>query len=308
MEAGMSKREAKRITLVITVFWLVMLLAGSFFDLQISVRLFTLNEPVSLVVSTVGVYLVNGSFVFLIGALLRQIISSRPGKIKLIIAIIICTYLAISTASLGVGGLFNGTVLGSAIGIETVTVKQMITKGFLYFFPLYPIGILLNGKHYEKESILRIICVLFTMTVSFYSMMLVKQLDQRPRFYITLMGYEGIGFREWYTFKKISEETCQKYGLISDDLGSFFSGHALQAMLNVLIFPCFSCVFPALRNRDKVLVIIAAALSVLICLSRIVLGAHYLSDVAFGSLVGIFVIVLFNFLYSKIKPLVLRDS
>ncbi|MBO7425348.1 MAG: phosphatase PAP2 family protein [Clostridiales bacterium] len=303
----MSKREAKRITLVIAVFWLVMLLAGSLFDLQISVRLYTPNEPLSLVVSTIGVYLFNGSFVFLIGALLRQIISSKPGKIKLIIAIIICTYLAISTSSLGVGGLFNGTVLGSVVGIRAVTFKQMITKGFLYFFPLYPIGILLNGKHYEKESVLRIICVLTTMTISFYSMLLVKQLDQRPRFYITLMGYEGIGFREWYTFKRISEETCLKFGLTSDDLGSFYSGHALQAMLNVLIFPCFSCVFPVLRNRDKVLVIIAVSSSVLISLSRIVLGAHYLSDVAFGSLVGIFIIILFNFFYSKIKPLVLRD-
>ncbi|MCR5804700.1 MAG: phosphatase PAP2 family protein [Clostridia bacterium] len=304
----MSKREAKRITLVITVFWLVMLLAGSFFDLRISVRLYTPNEPLSLVVSTIGVYLFNGSFVFLIGALLRQMISSRPGKIKLILAVIICTYLAISTSSLGVGGLFNGTVLGNVVGIRTVTVKQMITKGFLYFFPLYPIGILLNGKHYEKESVLRIICVLFTMTVSFYSMMLVKQIDQRPRFYITLMGYEGIGFREWYTFKGISEETCLKFGLTSDDLGSFYSGHAMQAMLNILYFPCFPIVFPALKNKDKALVIIAAVLSVLISLSRIVLGAHYLSDVAFGSLVGIFIIILFNFIYSKIKPLVLRDT
>ena len=303
----MSKVETKRITLIMIVFWLVMLFIGSFFDLPISVGLFSLNEPVSLVVSTIGVYLFNGSFVFLIGALLRQIITGKPGKLKLVIAIIVCTYLAISTASLGVGGLFNGTVLGSVIGIKTVTVKQMITKGFLYFFPIYPIGFLMNGKHHERESVLRIVCVLFTMTVAFYSMLLVKQLNQRPRFYITLMGYEGIGFREWYTLNRISKETCLEYGLTTDDLGSFFSGHALQAMLNVLIFPCFSCVFPALRNRDKVLVIIAAALSVLICLSRIVLGAHYLSDVAFGSLVGIFVIILFNFLYSKIKPIALRE-
>lgn len=304
----MSVREGKRITIVIAVFWLMMLFAGSFFDLQISVGLSSLNEPVSLVVSTIGVYLFNGSFVFLIGALLRQIITSKPGKIKLIIAVVVCTYLAISTASLGVGGLFNGTVLGSVIGIKTVTIKQMITKGFLYFFPLYPIGILMNGKHHEKETVLRITCVLFTMTVAFYSMMLVKQFDQRPRFYITLYGYEGIGFREWYTIRRISEETCLRYGLSSDDLGSFFSGHALQAMLNVLIFPCFSCVIPALKIKDKVHVIIAACISVLICLSRIVLGAHYLSDVAFGSLVGIFVIILFNFLYSKIKSRVLRDS
>ena len=132
MEAGMSAGKGKHITIVLAVFWLVMLFAGSFFDRQISVGLFSPNEPISLFVSTVGVYIFNGSFVFLLGALLRQIISFKPGKIKLLIAVIVSTYLAISTSSLGVGGLFTGTVLGSVIGVKTLTVKQMITKGFIF--------------------------------------------------------------------------------------------------------------------------------------------------------------------------------
>nr|MCR5717892.1 phosphatase PAP2 family protein [Oscillospiraceae bacterium] len=91
------------------------------------------------------------------------------------------------------------------------------------------------------------------------------------------------------------------YSLKSDALRSFFSGHALDAVLNLVIFPAFSMVCTRLQQKKRELQIAALVLIPPIVFSRMVLGAHYLSDVSAGMLCGLGFVLLYEFLVCRME-------
>lgn len=68
---------------------------------------------------------------------------------------------------------------------------------------------------------------------------------------------------------------------------SFPSGHSEQAWL-ALYFPLF--VDPLKKKKRQIIVILASVFGCFVAFSRVRIGAHFLSDVAVGSVIAIFVI------------------
>ena len=88
----------------------------------------------------------------------------------------------------------------------------------------------------------------------------------------------------WYKLPKDSKLLMSFSDLITSHQGSFVSGHALYAVLFIIIFPSYSLAVPSLKKYEKILMILAGILSVIVILSRMLSGDNYLSDISFGAL------------------------
>jgi len=80
-----------------------------------------------------------------------------------------------------------------------------------------------------------------------------------------------------------------------DDFRSFPSGHAMQCAGLIFVLPPLAEVFCRLKGKKTVLFAAGAVFAVLVGISRMVMGAHFLSDVCMGSLLA----VVFAFIYLR---------
>jgi len=82
---------------------------------------------------------------------------------------------------------------------------------------------------------------------------------------------------------------------------SFPSGHTASAGA-LFVLCALGEVFPAYKDREKVTAFIAALYTVTMAYSRIVLGAHFLSDVTAGFAVAFVTYAVTRYLYFKFMP------
>ncbi|MBR6879543.1 MAG: phosphatase PAP2 family protein [Clostridiales bacterium] len=281
----MQTKSRRILYISLTLFFIATLTAGTFLDLQIAESVYIEYETFSVFFTMLGVLLFNGSFVFLDGALMRKFLSKEMTVPKKILASVICIYLAFSTSALGSASILNGlrTTFGSSI-----------VAGLIIYGPLFIGGFILNRNRYDRSDVIRIILILVIITVAFFFPWLVKALVLRPRYRVTLLGYEGISFVPWYRSSGVTDDMVAALGLYGNDVYSFFSGHALQAVLNIIILPSFACVFGHSPRLEKALLTTALILAPFIMASRMILGDHYLSDISVGALVGIVLCLMYE--------------
>ena len=298
---GMFMRRNEPLYLIFFVPTVIGLITGLFSDLEISRALYSENNTLAVILSVIGLYLYYGSFVFFIGVLGKQLsLSVKRRTLKLPI-LLIYTYLALSTSTYGAGAFMSDSVCGFLYEDAPHTITSYAVQGLFLFFPLFFAGVIINGKKCDKQVIKDLMILLSLMTVALCFSNIVKSVFMRPRYRITLMGYEGIGFVHCFEMFREGKGLKALYHLVSDDLASFYSGHAMNAAMGMVIMPCYAHVFTRLRGKEKYLSMIAVVIAVPVMISRIVLGDHYLSDISVGSLVGIVFCRLFLLLRSTIR-------
>ncbi len=128
---------------------------------------------------------------------------------------------------------------------------------------------------------------LFLIVLSVSEMILVNVLKGvwgRPR----MRSIDSIdGFRYWF---QISGPAA------GEEFKSFPSGHTANAFMMI----AFSVFVPYFRKiNQKVFVIFAVLWGVLVAFSRVVLGAHFLSDVFVGCYVTLFLFLLFHWVFFR---------
>ena len=289
------KPAEKRIVYGITAILSVMFFAaGSFWDAPIAQTIYRPQQPAALVFTVLGYVLFFGAFQFLTGALCRQLMHLAQTRLKRILSAVLCGYTGLSTAVLGGMGLVSDSVLGLQFPDTDFSFLHCMLIGLAVFFPPVLLGMLLNGKQADKTAVRSLLILLVLMAVTFFGHSLFTGLYCRPRYRITQLGLDGLPFLPWYAPLQNPGALTETYHLKSDALRSFFSGHALDAMLNLAVFPAFSLVLPQLRGKERLLQYIALVLAVPIILSRMVLGAHYLSDVSAGALCGLGFVLLYE--------------
>ena len=298
----MSAAAKRTAYVVIAVLAGVLFVGGSVYDLPAAQAVYRLNDPAALAFSVAGVYLFFGSFEFLTGGLCRQLMHLAKSRTKRILSVVICCYLGLSTAVLGAAALTSDSVIGLLFPEVAFTFPHCVLVGLIGFYPLLFLGMLLNGRRGDPAAVRKLILLLGLMTLTFFAHLLLTCLWSRPRFRITLLGYDGLGFLPWYRPLQNAAFYKTGYGLEGDALRSFFSGHALDAVLNLVILPAFSLVLPKLQGKERLLQWTALLLILPIAFSRMVLGAHYLSDVSAGSLCGLGYVLLYELLAARIRP------
>lgn len=121
-----------------------------------------------------------------------------------------------------------------------------------------------------------------------------KSLVYRPRFRLICYGYEGYRveelFKNWYDFKNKFAQNVYPIDVVkSDEFKSFPSGHSFVSMSSVLLF-YIPLLNEKIKNKEWIrylILVICILYGILIEFSRVLYGAHYLSDVTIGGLLAI---------------------
>ena len=270
--------------IIMAALCIIALFCGRCFDLNIARSVYSENLMPAVIISVVGLYLYYGSLAFFLGVLCRQLINATKKPICTVLLLILYSCFAFSTSIYFAVALCSDSVCGF---ILPGSIPRYVITGLILLFPLFPIGMLKNGRRCDRKVIRDLMILLTVMTVAVIVSNITKRSVMRPRYRITLQGFDGLGFVPVFSRLKDGKDLIAKYGLVSDDIASFFSGHAMNAIMGIIIYPAYAYVFESLKWKERFLSYAAVIITIPIAFSRIVLGDHYLSDVATGALVGL---------------------
>lgn len=275
--------------------------AGTFWDKAVSDALYSRGNFPMLIVSVLGQYLFSAVFIFIAGVLCRQaVISDAHGAKRTAGAAV----LGISALIMGIRGLdhvLDTENIGALLPDTEFSLGARLLMLAVFMLSLFFIGLWLSPREYDRALARRLTEVLLYLLAALIVLALLKSSFARPRYRFTLMGTDGIGFLPWYASMGSAKQAEEMYGLTGvQAFASFPSGHSLISMIHVIALPCMAYIFPGLKKRAGTLFVIGACFGFCVMLSRIVLGAHYLSDVGTGGLVALAVSFVF-FMAHRVK-------
>lgn len=110
---------------------------------------------------------------------------------------------------------------------------------------------------------------------------IVKPLWSRPRMRVIEVT-QGLEFQPWWVIGNPDKWTYIAAGVIKDGFKSFASGHTAHAAIGMMLAGLPAAAFKQEPSRRRVVFWAAAAVAALVAFGRIVIGAHFLSDVSCG--------------------------
>lgn len=262
--------------------FLTTFIIGSFCDLQLSEAIFSKNNAFGLTVSIIGT-LLGYSCLALCGGVLFGLALTRQYQV----AIKVLLYIG-AAAAFGLGIFYAGREFFGPNGFVNPSIKWV---GYLIALPfMCATGFLgyLAAKRSDNKYLLNIIIVM--MIAIFLSLVpgvtLLKSIFHRPRFR-TLSDplYPEIVFHNWWERCINYQDLMTTYNLTSEEFKSFPSGHAGASTVLALTAVFAPELYKRINKSHLVLFYGSIAFTILVAFARILVGAHFLSDVSMGALI-----------------------
>ena len=265
----------------------VMLVIGTFADYQIAQAIYAPDNPFVIFISTLGLIPMGYSICLLLGVLAQRSLASQGSRALRIASAVLCVVLALLIGALvtkallsvrdGSGGIVGSELPASVrVGIGIVIGGGLCTLGFR------------AGKANDaKDLARRVLMAVVVLLAAYIAIEIVKNFMARPRPRVLFAGYEGIEFSPWYRRSSGTEEFMAAYGLERDAFKSFPSGHSLQAASLLAAYYGLSLVYPGLRQKLGIALAVEIVFALAVMACRMILGAHFLSDVSVGALMGV---------------------
>ena len=272
------KKMRLHIYVVLGIF-LVLFILGTFLDLSLTTAIFSRDNTFGITISAIGTIpgymilaVIGGGYFAL--ALHKQY--------KTIFKVLL--YVA-SAAFLVLPIYFAGREFFGPNGFVN---EKIVWVGYLICLPI-ALGCAYLGYFLTKKSdnenlwIIYIIASLAIFMALVPGVSLLKAIFHRPR-YRTLSLYDDIEFHAWYQRCGNYKELMEAHNLKSEEFKSFPSGHAGASavfMIGVSILPFLS------KKYDKLVLPLfyaGFAYTLFVAFTRILVGAHFLSDVAMGGI------------------------
>lgn len=267
---------------------LICLLLGSFFDLQVSTAIYLEKSAFSEIMAVLGslpAYVLLG----FIGPLFYVFFKDQKFKLAKFLA-----YAAFIGAPL-VGGLGFGLdalhdvssnkIMNIVNGIIIIEIINFV----LYFFYFNQI---------EKKDVIRDAHIIgFTIGFTVLVGLFFKEIVVRPRFLYVAREFTERRFIYEEDFYRWFDWTCK---LTVNDVGrqyyldSFPSGHAALAGAS-LVVPIMAKYNEKTRGKEWIFFLSATIWMFISMFSRMIDGHHYLSDVAFGAIIGVVLTFAFGY-------------
>lgn len=272
---------------VFAVVLVVMLVAGTFADYQIAQAIYAPDNLPVIFVSTLGLIPMAYPGCLLLGVLVQRSLASQKPPVARIAGAILCALLALLF-----GALITRSILsirdgfGGLVGAELPSTARM-GIGVVVGAILCALGYNAGKANDAKDLARRVLIVVVVLVASYVAIELVKNFMARPRPRVVLAGYEGIEFSPWYQKSSGTEEFMAAFGLEKDAFKSFPSGHSAQAAALLASFYGLSLVYPGLRDKLGIALVIEIIFALTIMSCRMILGAHFLSDVSMGALFSV---------------------
>ena len=277
----------------------VLLAVGTFCDYQIAQAIYAPDNPLVIFVSTLGLFPMCYPACILLGVLAQRSLISQKSQILRIAGTIVCVALALLF-----GALITRAVLsklegfGGMFGYEPPNTARMVI-GAVIGGGLCALGFRAGKANDAKDLARHVLVVIVVLAVSFFAVEIVKSFMARPRPRLLFAGYEGVEFSPWYQRTSEASELMAKLGIEKDAFKSFPSGHSLQAAALITAFYGLSLVYPSLRQKTGLFLVVGIVFSLVVMTCRMILGAHFLSDVSMGALVSV---IAFLILMAQQRP------
>lgn len=110
---------------------------------------------------------------------------------------------------------------------------------------------------------------------------IVKPLWSRPRMRVIEVT-PGLDFQPWWVIGNPDKWSYIAAGVIKDGFKSFASGHTAHAAIGLMLAGLPAAAFTEKPSRRRVVFWAAAVVAALVAFGRIVIGAHFLTDVSCG--------------------------
>lgn len=266
MESGLNKRNAILIAMVCTIFMVI----GSFFDYQISSLVLNQNSWFGIIGAAYGQLPVSLGLI-LCSVLLVKVMEKRLCIKTILQAIAVVLMCAMGAMQMWLEPMMYvpgmNMIINSVINIAVIGISSTL--------------IIRYTKNIEKQEIMKVIkFIVFVIFAQLILINLIKPLAARPRMRMLEITPEAY-FQNWWEFGSAQKtHLMTTLGIASEEFKSFPSGHT--GCVAVLL--AFS-VIPLLHQdykKSNQWFWVAVVLTILVAFSRIVMGAHFLTDVTMG--------------------------
>ena len=252
----------------------VCLLLGSFYDLQVSTAVYDKSNWFGLILAAYG----QGPSAFAMAGAGGLLIYTMDKKrmISLIPSVLFGVLLIVF-------GVFMGffepiEYLVTVPKVVLVLISIIVSALTIYAF----LRILKDNTDSEKRRFAYFI--IFFVITQMIVINVIKVPWGRPRMRL-LEEYPEIMFQDWWVIGSSIKDKYLALGVGSNEFKSFPSGHTASA-LNIFIITVLPYLNKKLENKKNLFFIISVVFTVLVAISRIIMGAHFITDVTVGFLVG----------------------
>ncbi len=285
---------------VMAAIFAALLLAGTFFDASIAKTLYMPHNVAATLVTTVGIYPFTAAMVLFLGVACQRIV--KTGKAPAAKALLggIVALVALFVGFVGGASLVDTDCLGGIVPALNKNYAVSAVISLLVEYPLFYVGWRLADKSDDKLLLKRSLCLVAVLLVAFAFLQITKGIFNRPRYRVVAEGLEGVGFVPWFRISPKPTDLMATYGLDAGEFRSFPSGHAILSISTISILLSLTWLFPTLRDKRNQLCWAGFAFAVVVMLTRLILGAHYLSDVSAGALIGLGFVFVYDVLQRRI--------
>lgn len=282
----------------------ILLLVGTFFDLPLSQAIAVAEgNPLVTVISTLGLLPCMFPLCVMVGACAgrlwdeakatgaaRTAKASKTTKttkawpVRRVAGILVCLALVLAAGIIGFIELFDVDGLGPILPFA-VPQAAGVAGGIVCGLACGAIGFRGARGNADPELVRRLALAILAIVAVNVLSTVVKGAVCRPRFRLLRQGVPGIEYQPWYQANPSYGRLASELGLERSNLRSFPSGHVTQCAFLVATYYGLMALFPRLRRGWRIvrLAYVPYLLTIMAC--RILLAAHFLSDVAMAGLV-----------------------
>lgn len=264
----------KRLLLGTAGLFLVMMAIGSVWDCPISQAAYNPDSPFGLFFAAFGEYPAALGF----AAAGAMLLSARNREKHLTGALQIAAGCWLIFSGVAMASIFPANYLGISIGLSAGI--GLVCTGLTVW------GTLRLCRTSDRRTVIQIAAVfLLVIFADILVVNLIKIPWGRARMRLVASDPRAY-FMPWWQAGTGLRDTLVAAGVAAEEFKSFPSGHTANASSLMLL--CFlPQISPKLAGKQNILFFIAFAWTVLVAVSRIVMGAHYLTDTTVGFAVGL---------------------
>lgn len=279
------------------------ILFGSFYDFQIAEALYHERNGFGIFVAAVGELPAYGGAGFLAGALVFLSIHRYPKWWQR-------TLLYVSAILMyGLGTYFQTLTFLSVNAYNLPGHWEIGLPICCSLVLLFGVGGFFLAKHSDQPHLLRIIIAMaIVIVVTALLFEGIKRIDPRPR-YRWLVGETAESFETslgyfhpwWQNAKDLRAEVLAKDPGLKEEFKSFPSGHTANAMACVVMLTYLPVWKSSLKKYQTLFFYLGFVYGALVAFTRMLVGAHFLSDVSWGALLSLICFYLADFVLTQLK-------
>ena len=282
---------------------LIGIIFGSFFDLQISTAIASPTNYFALTVSAIGPTIGFAGVAVMGGGFIALAIKGKYHialKILFYVLAACCLGVAIFYPAgeyFGVNGFYNMGIPEWAGYLVVIIPESAAMVGGYFLF-----------KGCQNKNMWIVFCIIIVLLLVALLAIIptLKDTMHRPRYRLVSKG--DISFHKWWDPCKDYKELRELYNAPKDDFKSYPSGHTAEASILLVVSTFFPLANKKFEKYQLPFFLGSCGLVLLVAFARILAAAHYLSDVSFGAIIVLTLVLIANEVVIRVKQLHIKEE